>query len=488
MAHRTACLATVCIGMSVVASIGAQDRSSGSRPAALTATDHIEIQQLVARFSYNLDSAANNGSAFSELFTADGTFGDAAGRERLSALVRENVKTNPTTRHFVTNVMIASAPGGASGTQYEVVFEVGKGGKQSEIVRTGRYEDTYLKTPQGWRFKTREFFASTITSEAAKAALPESQSPRQSPIIVEPQRLGAPTTLTPDDYLAITRLVASYGHALDNGFGRADNGDAYAELFTPDGVAFQSLRGHEPLAAIARAQPHTPRYVRHFLTNVVIAPSPEGAIGRQYLAVIDGPENGKPGSLFLGGRYEDIYVKTSNGWRFKSRTLIAADPGQATEPSPAPISLSDNASRASTGGVTAIDYIEIQQLLARYAFALDTGADNGYAYADLYAPDGMYGTTKGRDELASLVRGGRPAHVRTFAGVPMIEPSVEGARGVQYSQAMNFSKGGRSGELDHFGRYDDIYVKTPNGWRFKSRTFIDESLAVRSATQPSKSR
>ena len=77
-------------------------------------------------------------------------------------------------------------------------------------------------------------------------------------LIVERQRTGTPTALTALDYLEIQRLVASYGHALDNGLAQTDNGPAYAGLFTPDGVAFRRLKGFEPLAAIARAQPHGP--------------------------------------------------------------------------------------------------------------------------------------------------------------------------------------------------------------------------------------
>jgi hypothetical protein len=69
--------------------------------------------------------------------------------------------------------------------------------------------------------------------------------------------------------------------------------------------------------------------VRHFLTNVVIEPTAEGASGKQYLAVIDIGENGKPSSIFLGGRYEDTYVKTPQGWRFKTRNLVR-------EPAPPP--------------------------------------------------------------------------------------------------------------------------------------------------------
>ena len=40
--------------------------------------------------------------------------------------------------------------------------------------------------------------------------------------------------------------------------------------------------------------------------------------------------------------------------------------------------------------LTAQDYIDIQQLLNRYAFALDTCSNNGYDYADLYTPDGVF--------------------------------------------------------------------------------------------------
>ena len=56
-----------------------------------------------------------------------------------------------------------------------------------------------------------------------------------------------------------------------------------------------------------------------------------------------------------------------------------------------------------TGGtLTAADYVEIQQLVSRYGYAVDTHADNGYAYADLFTVDGMFGKTKGRDALAEL--------------------------------------------------------------------------------------
>src|SRR5215469_17948666 len=63
--------------------------------------------------------------------------------------------------------------------------------------------------------------------------------------------------------------------------------------------------------------------------------------------------------------------------------------------------------------LTALDYIEIQQLVNRYAFAIDTCSNNGYDYADLYTPDGVFywgvGSRKsvGREQLAEAAGGGK---------------------------------------------------------------------------------
>ena len=40
--------------------------------------------------------------------------------------------------------------------------------------------------------------------------------------------------------------------------------------------------------------------------------------------------------------------------------------------------------------LTALDYFEIQQLVAKYARAIDTCSNNGYDYADLFAVDGFF--------------------------------------------------------------------------------------------------
>jgi hypothetical protein len=46
------------------------------------------------------------------------------------------------------------------------------------------------------------------------------------------------------------------------------------------------------------------------------------------------------------------------------------------------------------GHITPRDYIEVQQLAARYPYALDRGTDNGKTYAALFTADGVFRGTQ----------------------------------------------------------------------------------------------
>src|SRR5215472_9563514 len=157
--------------------------------------------------------------------------------------------------------------------------------------------------------------------------------------------------------------------------------------------------------------------------------------------------------------------------------------------------------KPSVKALTPMDYIEIRQLVNRYAFALDTGSNNGYDYADLFAPDGesMRPYAKGREQLAALARGPRlgPDNTVHYIMNHVIEPTPDGAIGKAYliefnwdiapAQATGGTGGGagtgpangwdivgrKAGELARTGgHYEDVYIKTPVGWRFKKRDFI----------------
>ena len=65
---------------------------------------------------------------------------------------------------------------------------------------------------------------------------------------------------------------------------------------------------------------------------------------------------------------------------------------ESRPPSLLPVSLSAArpASAQAAPQLTALDYFEIQQLVAKYARAIDTCSNNGYDYADLFAEDGYF--------------------------------------------------------------------------------------------------
>src|SRR5262249_16916694 len=105
-------------------------------------------------------------------------------------------------------------------------------------------------------------------------------------------------------------------------------------------------------------------------------------------------------------------------------------------------------STAKAMTLTPMDYIEIRQLVNRYAFALDTGSSNGYDYADLFAADGelMRPYTKGREQLAALARGPMlgPNNTVQYIMNHVIEPTPDGAIGKAYLIEFNWDKIGRA--------------------------------------------
>jgi SnoaL-like protein len=48
----------------------------------------------------------------------------------------------------------------------------------------------------------------------------------------------------------------------------------------------------------------------------------------------------------------------------------------------------DSQSSSKPVALTPQDYLDIQQLVAEYAWAIDHCTNNGYSYADLFVPDG----------------------------------------------------------------------------------------------------
>jgi hypothetical protein len=131
------------------------------------------------------------------------------------------------------------------------------------------------------------------------------------------------------------------------------------------------------------------------------------------------------------------------------------------------------------GTLTAMDYIQIQQLVNRYAYAVDTGADIGRMYAGLFAPDGAFlqrGGVRhtGPEALAAVgYRNSRgPQSVFHYLMSHAIEPTADGARGKELLVQFVIGDNGEPSRVFGGGHYDDVYERTKDGWRFKQRQFI----------------
>ncbi len=222
----------------------------------------------------------------------------------------------------------------------------------------------------------------------------------------------AQQALTAQDRADIQELSAAYARALG-----ACEAEAYADLFAPETGYFASnirgeVVGRERLVALVRSERHcgTPA------PAAAGAPAPSRPVPT---AAIASTADGVTGAADLGnaGRYEDEYVKTPAGWRFKSRTVMT----------PAELK----------AGLTAQDVRAIRRL---------AGTDLGQ-FDDVYVA-GADGVKRFRTSGVALAL------------------SADGVTG-------------RARLKNEAGHYEDVYVRTATGgWRFKSRSYVADAPAA----------
>jgi hypothetical protein len=72
--------------------------------------------------------------------------------------------------------------------------------------------------------------------------------------------------------------------------------------------------------------------IRHLYPNHVITPTADGATGVVDMLMIG--LGGDPNKIEYDGYYEDVYVKTAQGWRFQARThhAVLVEGKRATPP------------------------------------------------------------------------------------------------------------------------------------------------------------
>jgi hypothetical protein len=134
------------------------------------------------------------------------------------------------------------------------------------------------------------------------------------------QKAGA--ALTAQDFVEIQQLYAKYNWTLDAG-----DAEGYASTFTADGV-FNNNVGHDAIVKFAETfHAGLGAHVRHWNTNLMILPTPEGAHGQVYLVLVDFAN--KPATIVTSASYSDDLVKTAQGWRFKKRATKGDAPPPA---------------------------------------------------------------------------------------------------------------------------------------------------------------
>ena len=166
--------------------------------ASLTPQDYIEIEQLYMAYTHAIDFGEPDGRDYAAVFVPDGVFAlvipDPAATSAPSrcpttapwhaadpAMIRGSVPDNAglgvciatlngaddlanmaetfhqvngtTSRHIYTNLRITPAPEGARGFVYFNQLDVSTRPPTNTV--SGIYEDTLVKTPDGWRFKKR---------------------------------------------------------------------------------------------------------------------------------------------------------------------------------------------------------------------------------------------------------------------------------------------------------------------------------------------
>ena len=139
---------------------------SAAHAADLTTQDYIDIEQLYATYNHAIDSG--DAEAWAATFTPDGSFNTRfTGKEGLVGFIKlwREKMNGANRRHWNTNLRITPSAEGANGTVMLMLLDVGA--KPPSIVSTGLYTDVLVKTPNGWRFKTR-----VVKGDAPPAAAP----------------------------------------------------------------------------------------------------------------------------------------------------------------------------------------------------------------------------------------------------------------------------------------------------------------------------
>jgi hypothetical protein len=178
---------------------------------------------------------------------------------------------------------------------------------------------------------------------------------------------------------------------------------------------------------------------------------------------------------------------------FRTTALAAALALAATVPA---VAHAQASSGVEYGPAYAQDRAEIEDLMARYLFAIDYA--DWDAYVATFAPDGELtfasGTSKGRDAIRAAVTrfaegigrfyhtaDGKPAKLRHIILQSVIR--VEGERAWARTQWLEMANHGEGDQpkIGTYGEYEDEMVKLDGHWLFAKRNVLNEFIPNRTS-------
>ena len=140
----------------------------------LAVCDHIEIQQLYARYSHTIDSG--DAKSWADTFTEDGVWRSEAtcyrGSEQLAAFAETSRNLLGGYRHVQTNMLLSPTAEGVEGSAYLLFLQPDPGRNAPTIINSAIYQDTLARTPAGRRFAIRKLVVDVLPSCPALAAVP----------------------------------------------------------------------------------------------------------------------------------------------------------------------------------------------------------------------------------------------------------------------------------------------------------------------------
>jgi hypothetical protein len=154
-------LVTVAVGTFAVVGLTFAGRIEGASAPKLTGADIAEIQQLWSRYSQGWDF--RDVDLYLSTYTDDAVFTTGAGepyagkdaiKKYLTTAFDAHVNGDAT--HNNMTILVEPTPEGARGRGGWFVLNVLA--QPPAVTGTGHYEDTYVRTPNGWRIKTRKSF------------------------------------------------------------------------------------------------------------------------------------------------------------------------------------------------------------------------------------------------------------------------------------------------------------------------------------------